>query len=121
VNLFVWLGVGVLGGLGALLRFCVDRSISQYFTFGFPAGTFAINLSGAFLLGVLSASKLGATPNLLLGAAAIGSYTTFSTWMFESHRLSEDGRTALMAVNLSLSLVLGFAACAIGRYVGGAM
>jgi fluoride exporter len=101
-----------------MLRFAVDRSISSSSTFDFPLGTLVVNLSGAFLLGLVSTSRLGATPTLLFGAATLGSYTTFSTWMFESHRLGEDGRTALMATNLGVSLLLGLAACALGRYVG---
>jgi CrcB protein len=101
-----------------MLRFAVDRSISSSSTFDFPLGTLVVNLSGAFLLGLVSTSRLGATPTLLFGAATLGSYTTFSTWMFESHRLGEDGRTVLMATNLGVSLLLGFAVCALGRYVG---
>jgi CrcB protein len=101
-----------------MLRFAVDRSISSSSEFDFPLGTLAVNLSGAFLLGLVSTSKLGATPTLLVGTATLGSYTTFSTWMFESHRLGEDGRTVLMATNLGISLLLGFAACVLGRYVG---
>jgi CrcB-like protein, Camphor Resistance (CrcB) len=63
----------------------------------------------------------GAIPTLLLGAVTLGSYTTFSTWMLESHHLGEDGRTVLMAANLSLCLVLGLLACAVGRFAGGAL
>lgn len=121
VSPLLWMIVGLLGGVGAVVRFVVDGSISQRLTIGFPAGTFVINLSGAFLLGLLGAARLGATPNVLLGAAALGSYTTFSTWMLESHRLGEDGRTSLMAINVSISLILGVAMCALGRFVGEAL
>lgn len=117
----LWLTVGTLGGIGALLRFAVDTSVSRVSTTDFPAGTTVINLSGAFLLGVLSVSRLGPIPTLLLGAVTLGSYTTFSTWMLESHHLGEDGRTVLMAANLSLCLVLGLLACAVGRFAGGAL
>jgi CrcB protein len=121
VSPLLWLTVGTLGGIGALLRFAVDTSVSRVSTTDFPAGTTVINLSGAFLLGVLSVSRLGAIPTLLLGAVTLGSYTTFSTWMLESHHLGEDGRTVLMAANLSLCLVLGLLACAVGRFAGGAL
>ena len=56
---------------------------------------------------------------LLAGTAVIGSYTTFSTWMFESHRLAEDGWSWLALLNLVLSLVLGIGAAELGRLIGG--
>lgn len=114
----LWLGIGLLGGVGALLRFSVDGFVSRLSSNSFPYGTLVVNLSGSFLLGLVTASKLGTTPTLLLGTATLGSYTTFSTWIFESHRLGEDGRTVLMGLNLFVSLLLGFAACVLGRYVG---
>jgi fluoride exporter len=101
-----------------MLRFAVDRVISGSTTLDFPLGTLGVNLSGAFLLGVVSTSKLGTIATVLIGAATLGSYTTFSTWMFESHRLGEDGQTVLMTVNMLLSVVLGFGVCVLGRYVG---
>jgi CrcB protein len=121
MSALVWLTVGLLGGMGALLRFGVDALISRLATSDFAMGTFVINLSGAFLLGMLSVSRLGPTPTLLLGAATLGSYTTFSTWMLESHRLGEDGRSVLMVLNLSLSLAFGLVACALGRNLGSAL
>ena len=51
----------------------------------------------------------------LAATAAIGSYTTFSTWLFETHRLSEDGRVAAALGNVVVPLVVGFAAMAAGR------
>ncbi|HTA13005.1 MAG TPA: CrcB family protein [Solirubrobacteraceae bacterium] len=49
----------------------------------------------------------------------IGSYTTFSTWMLESHRLAEDGRRWLLGANVTLSLAAGVGAAALGRLLGG--
>jgi len=48
----------------------------------------------------------------------IGSYTTFSTWMLESHRLAEDGQRWLLWANIGLSLALGVGAAALGRLLG---
>jgi fluoride exporter len=57
---------------------------------------------------------------LLTGAATLGSYTTFSTWMLESHRLAEDGELGLAAANLVVSLLAGVAAAAAGWALGSA-
>jgi hypothetical protein len=56
---------------------------------------------------------------LLAGVATLGSYTTFSTWMLESHRLGEDGELGLAAANLAGSLLAGVAAAAAGLGAGG--
>ena len=56
---------------------------------------------------------------LLGGTAAVGSYTTFSTWMFETERLAEERQRASAAANVVVSLVLGVAAAALGRLIGG--
>ena len=55
---------------------------------------------------------------MIAGTAAIGSFTTFSTWMLESQRLTEDTEIATAALNVTLSLVAGVGAAAIGRLIG---
>jgi CrcB protein len=117
--LLLWLGVGVLGGAGALARFALDAAVSANSSGRFPAGTLLVNLSGAALLGLLVGIALHGDAYLLAGTAVIGSYTTFSTWMFESHRLAEDGWSWLAAANVILSLLLGLGAAELGRMVGG--
>jgi fluoride exporter len=115
----LWLAVGVLGGLGAIARFLLDALVSANTGARFPVGTLLVNASGAFVLGVLVGVALQGDAYLLAGTAVIGSYTTFSTWMLESHRLAEDGRRRLLAANIALSLLLGVGAAALGRLVGG--
>ncbi len=115
----LWLGVGVLGGVGALARFLLDALVSANAGVRFPLGTLLVNLSGALVLGLLVGIALGGDAYLLAGTAVIGSYTTFSTWMLESHRLAEDGRRWLLGANVALSLVLGVGAAALGRLIGG--
>ena len=114
----LWLGVGVLGGLGALARFLLDAVVSANTGAQFPLGTLLVNLSGSAVLGLLVGIALRGDAYLLAGTAVIGSYTTFSTWLFESHRLAEDGRRWLLVVNIAASLVLGVAAAALGRVIG---
>ena len=73
------------------------------------------------LLGLLAGLGVGGRTMLLAGTAALGSYTTFSTWMLESHRLGEDGELGLAAANLAVSLLAGMAAAAAGWVLGGAL
>lgn len=114
----LWLAVGVLGGLGAIARFVIDARISANSGAQFPLGTLLVNLSGALVLGVMVGLALSDDAYLLTATAVIGSYTTFSTWMLESHRLAEDGRRWLLAANVVLSLLLGVGAAALGRLLG---
>ncbi|MDT7760811.1 MAG: fluoride exporter, partial [Mycobacterium sp.] len=74
----VWAGVIVIGGVGAVLRFLVDRAVSTQVGGSFPYGTLVVNLSGALLLGLLSGLALSPQFALLAGTAFVGSYTTFS-------------------------------------------
>jgi CrcB protein len=100
------------------MRFLLDGAVSQRVGRDFPFGTLTINLSGAFVLGLLTGLALEGDALLVAGTAAIGSYTTFSTWMLETHRLAEDGDVSAAAVNLVLSIVAGVAAAAVGRLIG---
>jgi len=118
-SLALWLGVGALGGIASIGRFLLDGLISAVGLSRFPLGTLAVNLSGTVALGVLVGAGLHGDAYLLAGTAVIGSYTTFSTWLLESHRLAEEGGRWIVAVNLALSLVLGVAAAALGRTIAG--
>jgi CrcB protein len=118
VTVGLWFAVAGVGGAGAIARFLLDGAIAGRIGRPFPFGTLVINLSGSFLLGLLTG--LGLTPDALLvaGTATIGSYTTFSTWTLESQRLAEDGDARGAAVNLLFSLVIGVAMAALGRTIG---
>lgn len=110
--------MALVGGLGAGARFLVDGWVGARFGRELPLGTFAINVSGAFLLGLLDGLALSGNAMVLAGTATIGAYTTFSTWMFETHRLAEDGEFASAALNVGVSIVVGFAAVVLGHLVG---
>ena len=117
----VWVFVALLGGAGAVGRLALDAAVSERTGDAFPWGTLAVNLSGAFALGVLAGADVTGDALLLAGTALLGSYTTFSTWMLESHRLGEDGEPARMWINLAVPLFAGLAAAALGRALGGAL
>jgi fluoride exporter len=115
----VWAGIGVLGGLGAcarvLLGGAVDRRArrAEYF----PWGTLAVNVLGAFALGVLAGAGLGRDAYALAATGFLGGFTTFSTWVVDSRLLV--GRPAV--ANLAVSLVLGLLAVWAGRELGVAL
>ena len=115
---WVWLAVAALGGVGAMLRFLFDGAIAQRLGRDFPFGTLIVNLTGACLLGLLSGLALTGNALLLAGTATLGSYTTFSTWMLETHRLGEDGDVRVAILNAISSLAAGVGAALIGRTIG---
>jgi CrcB protein len=119
VSLLVWIGVVLLGGIGSAARLLVDGAISSRTGRALPFGTLVVNVSGSLLLGLIAGLAVSPNAALLAGTAAVGSYTTFSTWMFETQRLGEDRQGLGLAGNILVSLVLGIAAAAIGRLVGG--
>lgn len=117
----LWIGVGVLSAAGAMLRFLVDGAVGRRLGGGMPVGTAVVNLTGALLLGILAGAAAGRGVSLLLGAAFLGSYTTFSTWMFETLALAEDGRMRAAAGNVAVQTALGVAVAAAGWAIGAAL
>ena len=117
----IWIAVGLLGGAGALARFALDGAVASRYGGSFPLGTFVVNVSGAFALGVLAGLAPSTDAMRLAGTALLGSYTTFSTWMLETERAGEDGQRGILAANVALSLAFGLAGAAVGRWVGEAL
>ncbi len=111
--------MALFGGAGAVARFVVDRLVGARVAGELPYGTFVINISGSFALGLLDGVALGGNAMVLAGTATIGAYTTFSTWMLETHRLTEDGEFVAGLINVLLSAAAGFGAVALGHLVGG--
>jgi CrcB protein len=118
VTALTWVGVAIVGGFGAVARFLVDAWVGSRVSRKFPVGIFVVNVSGAFVLGLLDGLALNGNAMVIAGTAAIGAYTTFSTWMLETHRLAEEGEYRVAALNIGLSAVVGFAAVALGNLVG---
>jgi CrcB protein len=113
-----WIAVGLLGGVAAGARFAIDAEIAARVDGPFPLGILAVNLAGAMALGLVAGAALHGEALTIVAGGGIGSFTTFSTWILDSHRLGEAGKGDLALLNLGLSLVVGFAAVALGHWAG---
>jgi CrcB protein len=118
MNALIWAAVVMIGGVGSVVRFLADGVVASAAGRDFPFGTLAVNLSGAVILGLITGLALSHDQALLAGTAAVGSYTTFSTWMLETQRLTEERQHRKAILNVIVSLVLGVAAAAAGRLIG---
>ena len=103
--------VALFGAAGALTRYGISSAIGDR---SFPLATLGINVVGSFLLGVLLASQASSMWTTALGVGFLGAFTTFSTFAVETDRL--DRSTAVVYV--TLSVLLGVGAAALGRSVG---
>jgi len=118
MSAWVWLAIAVAGAIGAPLRYLVDGAVSDRVRSLFPWGTFVVNMSGSFALGLITGLVLyhafPADGRLIIGVGLIGAYTTFSTFTFEATSLIERREIRLAALNIGGSVVLGAAAAAAG-------
>ena len=121
-----YLMISIGGILGANARYLVADWAAQRFGSGFPYGTFIINISGSFFLGLFMAflqDRAFIHPNyrLFFATGFCGAYTTFSTLTYESLRLFQDGSVLLGFTNLAGSLIIGMAAVLAGFLIGSAI
>src|SRR5258706_2278526 len=117
------LAMGMAGSLGALARFFVAKHLESKFETNLPLGTMVVNLSGCFILGFFMAVTSGRlavsdTTKLAIGVGFVGAYTTFSTLMYDSVKLSQDGEHYKAGLNLLISLLVGLAAVWLGAICG---
>jgi len=117
-----YLIIGIGGFAGAITRYALAVWIGQKWGRSFPLGTFVINVSGSFLIGLLMTlltEKFMANPQwrLLLVVGFLGAYTTFSTFEYETGSLIKDSEIVLAALNVVLSVVLGFVALKMGEVI----
>ena len=112
------LAVAAAGAIGAPARYAADAYIQDRTPGVFPWGTFAINITGSLLLGMITGLALyhglGKVPKTVVGTGFCGAYTTFSTFSYETVRLIEDGSLFEAGLNVAASLVVGLAAAAVG-------
>ena len=112
----IWL-IGLGGFFGAIARYVITVYFSKFKLF--PLGTFFVNITGSFFMGILSANEwLSVSVNLLVGTGFLGAYTTFSTLNFELFMLKKNRRYALFIFYLVSSYCLGLLSAVIGYCLG---
>ncbi|MGH7619930.1 MAG: fluoride efflux transporter CrcB [Gemmatimonadaceae bacterium] len=116
-RLFAVVTVG--GGLGSAARLLLGALVQQRVPVGFPAGTFLINVTGSFLIGVFS--QIGVDTRILspearffLTTGLCGGFTTFSTFSYETLQLVEEDQYGTAAAYVTASVVVSLIACALG-------
>ncbi|MGH8905900.1 MAG: fluoride efflux transporter FluC [Egibacteraceae bacterium] len=97
-----------------MARYVVDAAVSSRARGAFPWSTFVINVTGSLVLGAVAGLALGEVPRAVLGTGFLGGYTTFSTWAYQTVRLTEDGARGPALWNAGGSLLAGSAAAAVG-------
>ena len=118
---YMWVGLG--GCLGAVARYAVGLWIYERLGTRFPTGTFVINMSGCFLIGLVLAvldarTTLPAAWREAVPIGFIGAYTTFSTFEYETLRAAQQGQSAVAIGYVLSSIVVGFGAVWLGQGVG---
>jgi fluoride exporter len=118
----LYLVVAAGGFVGAPSRYLLDRAINRRVESDLPWGTFLVNISGSFLLGLLTglslSNHLSPLAKALLGTGFCGAYTTFSTFTFETIRLLEVGQILDAALNAVVSLAVGLLGAGAGLAIG---
>ncbi len=114
------LAIGLGGFAGALARWGVAMVFGRVFpTMQFPLGTFFINITGSLFLGWFltfagTRYPISDTMKLAVATGFVGAYTTFSTFMWESAKLSDDGASLQAITNLVGSVIVGLLAVKLG-------
>ena len=120
--------LGLAGGLGSLSRYGLSGLVQRLFGGSFPYGTFAVNVIGCFLFGLvwgILEERIVISPHtrIIVLTGFMGAFTTFSTYMFENLSLMQHGQWHMGLVNILgqnvVGLVLVFLGLALGRAVWG--
>ncbi|MFW5734731.1 MAG: fluoride efflux transporter FluC [Oceanidesulfovibrio sp.] len=118
--------IALAGGLGSLSRYGLTGLVHRYAGGAFPYGTFAVNIIGSFLFGLvwgLSEERLGFSPELraIILTGFMGAFTTFSTFAFESAAMLRAGQILPFAANVGGQVVVGFSLLWLGLALGKAI
>lgn len=121
-----YLWIGVAGFAGAISRYSVEGWVSARTRGSFPWGTLVVNISACALIGFVAALlterfRVNPTVRIAITVGFVGTYSTFSTWAFETMKLQNDGAHALALANVAASIVAGMAAVYAGTWLGRAL
>jgi CrcB protein len=117
------IGIAVAGALGSLARYWLGGLVQQVFNSSFPAGTFAVNMIGSFLFGVvwsLAEERLviSSEARTIILAGFMGAFTTFSTFMFETGAFLRDSQWLLAFGNIAAQVFVGLICLFVGLALG---
>ena len=117
------IAIAIAGALGTLARYWLGGLVQQVFNGGFPAGTFAVNVLGSFLFGVVWALAeerlvISSEVRTVILAGFMGAFTTFSTFMFETGAFMRDAQWLMAAINVIAQLVVGLLCLFLGLAAG---
>lgn len=115
-----YLAVGAAGSVGAIARFVIGAAFGRLNKV-FPFGTFFINITGSLFLGWflahIATHRVSDTTRAAIAVGFVGAYTTFSTYMYESNQLIDDGAIIESVVNLLGSMIVGLLAVRVGIWL----
>jgi fluoride exporter len=119
-----YLCVLIGGGAGAVLRYMVGSAVAARYSGRFPLGTFLINVTGSFLIGLLMGlftDRYAVHPNwrLFLVTGVLGGFTTFSSFEYETLIAAQTGALGIGIAYVAGSVGIGFAAAGVGAWVVG--
>ena len=114
--------VALGGGIGSALRYIVSRTVGEHTAGAFPLPTFAVNIAGCLLIGLLyglsdRGSLGGNATKTLLTTGLCGGFTTFSTFCNEGVALMRDGSAPVAIIYAAASMAAGMAAVAAGCWL----
>ncbi len=117
------IGIAVAGALGSLARYWLGGLVQQMFNSSFPAGTFAVNMIGSFLFGVVWALAeerlvISSEARTIILAGFMGAFTTFSTFVFETGAILRDSQWLLAFGNIAAQVVVGLICLFLGLALG---
>jgi CrcB protein len=118
---YLWVGLG--GALGSIARYAAGIWVYEWLGTRFPYGTFLINISGCFIIGLAltvldSHMTLPHEWRLAIPIGFVGAYTTFSTFEYETLRAFQNGQASTAVLYLGVSIIVGFAAVWLGTVTG---
>ncbi|MFK4148666.1 fluoride efflux transporter CrcB [Streptomyces sp. NPDC004065] len=111
-----WLLVAAGAAVGAPLRYLTDRAVQSRHGSALPWGTFVVNVTGCLILGLVTGAA-GPHLRLLLGTGLCGALTTYSTFSYETLRLTETGAGLYAAANAAASVAAGLGAAFAGAWI----